>query len=799
MGVLALSQTGLADVPAAGRKAAVLGELTQAGFDVPAGWVLGTELLAAAFGPGGDRSRLRESVAEILTEAGDAPLAVRSSGVAEDLEGMSYAGQYESVLNCRGLDDVLDAVRTCWESGSSERLTAYQGDAQGGGVAVLVQEMVDADVAGVAFSVNVLTADPDEVVISAVRGLGERLMSGEATAEEWAVRDGAARRTSGEEKVADEALVLQVAELARAVADRFGAPQDVEWAVTDGRLRLLQARPVTGLPDELVPHVPIPVEVPPGSSMRDPNFDRPWTPFVRSTFLPVFTRAAPHVFAFTTGATPRPAVIGGWPYVTLRPDTMSELVARLEEIAGRFAADEPLELVNQWEDGWKTECATAVAELRAVDPAALDNPSLTAHFHRLLDAFATLHDRYFRLSGASAGLLGRLGATCAELLGWDAAKTLRLRGGLVGDHVPATSGVGDMARYAAGRPGVRAALEAGERPADPGFDALFTAYLAAYGHRTAGFTLAEPTLAEQPEVLLGMVGAQLDAPYDLDAERTRLDERRAAAVAEARTALAGRPEADRERFERCLRGSDISAPIRDEKSFYAVSLWALLRYAVLEAGSRLVAAGMLTAREDVMFLEQQEVLAALAGQAPAEGLVRRRRGEHAWALAHPGPQLLGQPPAPPRPEPDMTPPSEAAQAVMRAAEWSMGVFGAGAATARQEEDTLHGVAASAGRRTGRARIITGVADFGRLRAGEVLVCPETTAQWAILFPAVGALVTDRGSLLSHPAIIAREYGVPAVVATRTATAFLRDGDLVTVDGNTGTVRRERAGGSEEGP
>ncbi|UNO40795.1 PEP/pyruvate-binding domain-containing protein [Streptomyces sp. MST-110588] len=794
MGVPDLSQIGLADAPAAGRKAAVLGELARAGFDVPAGWVLSTDLMAGAFGPGGDLTRLRESVAAILAEAGDVPLAVRSSGVAEDLEGMSYAGQYESVLNCRGAQEVLDAVRTCWESGSSERLAAYQGDAPAGGVAVLVQEMVDADVAGVAFSVNALTADPDEVVVSAVRGLGDRLMSGEATAEEWAVRDGAARRTSGEEQVADEALVLRVAELARAVADRFGAPQDVEWAVSGGRLRLLQARPVTGLPDELVPHVPVPVDVPPGTSMRDPNFDRPWTPFVRSVFLPVFTRAAPHVFAFTTGATPRPTVIGGWPYVNVLPDTMPELVARLEKIAERFAAGDPLELVRRWEGGWKAETAAAVAELRAVDPAALDDSALTAHLERLLDAFATLHDRYFQLSGASAGLLGRLGATCAELLGWDAAKTLLLRGGLVGDHVPATAGVGDMARYAAGRPEVRAALEAGERPADPGFTALLTAYLADYGHRTAGFTLTEPTLAEQPEVVLGMVRAQLDAPYDLDAERARLEERRAATAAEARAALADRPEADRERFERALLGSDLSAPIRDEKSFYAVSLWALLRYAALEAGARLAAAGTLTAREDVLFLEYEEVTAALAGRTPAEGLVRHRRGEHAWALAHPGPPVLGEPPAPPRPVPDMTPPSPAAQEVMRGAEWSMGVFGAGAAAARQEEDTLHGVAASPGRRTGTVRVINGVAEFGRLRAGEVLVCPETTAQWAILFPAVGALVTDRGSLLSHPAIIAREYGVPAVVATRTATAFLRDGDLVTVDGSTGTVRRERAGG-----
>ncbi|MQY04583.1 PEP/pyruvate-binding domain-containing protein [Actinomadura macrotermitis] len=771
MDVLALSEIGLNDAPRTGRKAAVLGELLKAGHAIPEAWVVTADALEAAFGPGASPSRaaaLRDRLGEVLAALGGRAVAVRSSGVAEDLPGMSYAGQYESFLNRRGVAEVFEAVRACWASGSSERVAAYRGDAAGGGVAVLVQVMVDAEIAGAAFSVNVVTHDPGEVVVSAVRGLGERLMAGQATAEEWAVRDGEPRRTSGGREVAAPAQIRRVAELARSVASHFGTPQDIEWAFHGGRLWLLQARPVTGLPDAPVPHVPIPVQEPPGTSMRAPGFDRPWTPFVRSVFLPVFTEAAPHVFAFTTGMRPRPVVIGGWPYVNYRPDTAGQLAARLEEIAVRVADGEPRRLVERWHGEWKAGTAARIADLRAADLPRLSDKALAAHLDALREAFAVLHDRYFRLSGASAHLLGRLGSTCAELLGWEPARVLELRGGLTGDHVPATAGLGDLARLAG----------------TPEFEAAFARYVAGYGHRTTGFTLTEPTLAEQPEVLRGMIRAQLDAPYDLAAERARLAARRDAAVAAARAALAGRP--GRDRFESALADAELSAPVRDEKSFYAVSLWALLRYAALEAGTRLAARGALATRDDVLFLEYEEVLAALDGSPPSFDTVARRRGRHAWALAHPGPPLYGDPPAP---YPDMPPLSPAAQAVMRISEWTMGIFGAGARAARRDGDALHGVAASAGRYTGTARVITGVAQFGGLRAGEVLVCPETTAQWAVLFPLAGALVTDRGSLLSHPAVIAREYGVPAVVATGTATSFFRDGDLLVVDGDTGTVRR----------
>jgi rifampicin phosphotransferase len=164
--------------------------------------------------------------------------------------------------------------------------------------------------------------------------------------------------------------------------------------------------------------------------------------------------------------------------------------------------------------------------------------------------------------------------------------------------------------------------------------------------------------------------------------------------------------------------------------------------------------------------------------------VARRKGEHAWALAHPGPASYGRDPGPPPPLTGL--PDEARlanQAFLWYAERILGPDAHGGPQGRP----LTGIAASSGRYTGTVRVIRSEAEFDRLRAGDVLVCPMTSPAWSVLFSNVGAVVTDSGGALSHPAIIAREFGVPAVVATRVGTTQLRDGRVVAVDGTAGTV------------
>jgi rifampicin phosphotransferase len=167
-------------------------------------------------------------------------------------------------------------------------------------------------------------------------------------------------------------------------------------------------------------------------------------------------------------------------------------------------------------------------------------------------------------------------------------------------------------------------------------------------------------------------------------------------------------------------------------------------------------------------------------------LVIRRKRERAWVLAHPGPASYGKDPGPPPPFASLPPEARLANEGFL---WAVDrIIGPEARAQRGANGAVTGIPASPGSYTGPVRVIRSEAEFDRLRAGDVLVCPVTSPVWSVLFPSIGALVTDNGGVLSHPAIIAREYGVPAVVATESGTSVLRDGQVVTVDGTAGVVR-----------
>lgn len=228
------------------------------------------------------------------------------------------------------------------------------------------------------------------------------------------------------------------------------------------------------------------------------------------------------------------------------------------------------------------------------------------------------------------------------------------------------------------------------------------------------------------------------------------------------------------------------APVREDNEFYTVSApLALVRFALLESGTRMKERGRIAHRDDVFFLNLAELRAGF----PAGTNLRRRvdecKAERARALANPGPASYGVNPGPP---PPLTAFPPEVRFSMEALAWVLErIFGTATLQQPREQEALRGVAAAPGRYTGPARVIMGEDEFDKLEPGDVLVCPITSPVWSVLFPSVGALVTDAGGVLSHPAIIAREYRVPAVVATATATASLRDGQIVTVDGERGIV------------
>jgi pyruvate,water dikinase len=835
--VLPLDEVGSADAARVGRKAATLGALKRAGFPVPEGMVVTTEALVRTLaaagldaGAGPDQveaaplpGEVAAAVDAVAGRLGGGPLAVRSSGVDEDLPGASYAGQYESVLGVAA-GDLVAAVRRCWASAFTRHVAAYRrsrGEGQGARMAVLVQPMVAAEAAGVAFSADPVTGDRDTAVVSAVRGLGDRLVAGRVSPDEWVVRGVAATCRAAPEGVIDAKVAADVAALTRRVEAQLGAPQDIEWALAGGELVLLQARPITALPDQVPEPLPVPVEVPSGFWEREASHaPTPWTPMSLSVALgQARNRAMRRVFDEfgLLAETLEFAQIGGWEYTRLVPlggkdrpapparlmPLLIRLVPRLRRrIADAVAAvrsDKAGRFVEQWYQQWQPDLATRIAGLRDTDLGAVGDEELDAHTTR---ALALLHqgmDIHFLLHGALTLILAELAFACRGLLGWSDEEAFELLGGLSTTSTEPAHRLAELAGLAARRPAVRGLLDQIQEGAlgrlaatNPELAEAFAAYQREFACRALRYEIADPSIAETPELTLRLLADQLARGYDPVAATAALADRRMTAAARARAVLAGRPPGDREHFERVLARAERAYPVREDNEFYTTSVpIALLRYPLLEVGWRLAARGQLDRRDDVFFLTLDEARAALRDGQDRRALVTRRRGERAFVEQHQGPATYGKDPGPP-PLLDALPAE--ARFTMSALLWYLDrIFEAAASRRVQQAGTqvLGGIAASPGRYTGPVRLVMDEFDFGKLRPGDVLVCPITSPVWSVLFPSVGALVTDTGGLLSHPAIIAREYRVPAVVATGNATGLLRDDQVVTVDGTTGRVEVQR--------
>jgi phosphoenolpyruvate synthase/pyruvate phosphate dikinase len=247
-GISVLAKTDQADRTVVGGKAAVLARLSAAGFAVPPGFVV----TADAINQPGWEERIRAAARQI----GGQRFAVRSSGAAEDLPDASYAGLYETFLNVSA-DGLASAVGDCFAAAATDRVAAYR-QRHGGhpaAMAVLVQVMVDPASAGVAFTAHPVTGDRQQAMVTAVSGLGEPLVSGQAVGEEWTVTGNhpVRNRRDGDGDVLTSSQAAQIADLARRVAGHYdGLPQDIEWAIDHtGRLWLLQARPMTALPESV--------------------------------------------------------------------------------------------------------------------------------------------------------------------------------------------------------------------------------------------------------------------------------------------------------------------------------------------------------------------------------------------------------------------------------------------------------------------------------------------------------------------------------------------------------------------
>lgn len=796
-----------------GTKAANLARLAAGGFAVPEGFVVTTAACLRARTAAGVPEDVWANVLSHVEKLTPGPVAVRSSATAEDLAGASYAGQYDTVLGVEGRDELADAIEVCLSSAASDRVRAYRGSDSPVPMAVLVQKMVPADAAGVAFTANPITGDP-EVLVSAVKGLGDRLVAGEADPDEWVVRDDDASCLRCPEGALDGDRVREIARLAKAVEGLFGSPQDVEWALADGRVYLLQARPITALP--VAPQIDVPQK---GFWQKDTShFPVPLTPFGASVYVPMLSDAMRplvdefgliidrveqrsfggevYACAIPVGGKDRrpPPKWAMWLGARVAPPL------RRRARAAQAAIDSglPERILDRWENEWRPAFADEFRELRGVDLEALSDSDLLEHLDRAKDMLRRGTHTHFRMVAPYDLALYELSEVCRELLGWDLSRALSLVTGASGASSEPGRELAALAGRVAADPVASEALTApGDdrrgrlRRAAPWAADSLDDYLERYGHRTINYDPGEPTLFERPATVVGLLvelvrhGAEgyVGAAAHSDP------------LAQARTELAGRSDQDRDRFERVLAHGRRAYGCREENVFWLDGQpCALLRYTAVEIGSRLADRGVLAHATDAVFLEETELRAALSGISAGDlhGVVARRKAERAWVAAHPGPSCYGKNPGPP-PDPSAMSALPTALRTVNAAVIQALQLMIAPDTAQDGSGTLRGVPSSPGRYTGTVRVVHDENEFAKLRPGDVLVAPVTSPPWSVLFLHAGAVVTDGGGVLSHTAVIAREYGIPAVLATGGATRRLTDGDLVTVDGSTGIVSMAGAG------
>ena len=552
-------------------------------------------------------------------------------------------------------------------------------------MAILIQPMIAADAAGVAFTSDPVTGR-HRTVIEAVKGLGERLVSGAATPERWAVEeDGSLEAPSGATALTPNRPGRSAISPAGS-RSTSGAPRTSSGrspAAPSGCSRPGRSRPCRAWPEL----IPIPIEVPPGYWERDTFHEPvPISPFGRVLLTEQILKVFPAAFAEFGILLDRAEVafIGGWMYrrdVPLgapppgrgRPSPpprwlLRILMRRIRPSAGArgppsepIASDLPATVIRRWTEEWRPEHQEEIERALALDLGSLSDQELAAQLDHRIEVFG--HPAHVMVAIAYWILVYELAEACRELLGWDTAKTLTLLEGLSTTSTEPARQLADLARLARSKPAVRELLAnvdetTPERLADvdPEFARAFSDYVEANGHRALRYDVIEPTLAETPHVLLRLVADQLELEFSPDRVAQEALRRRSEAADEARRLLASHPQADRERFERALARAREAYPALEDRVWVTFSVQAaLLRYLALEIGRRLVERGQLAAVEDVFFLEAQDARSALFDGVDRRETARLAKGRRAWAMAHPGPYSYGDPP-PGEPPFDLLPP-----------------------------------------------------------------------------------------------------------------------------------------------
>ena len=763
-----------------------------------------------------------------LTLPGAGPaVAVRSSATAEDLPDLSFAGQQETFLNIQGAVAVQDAVKRCWASLWTPRAIGYRAqhniDHSAVALAVVVQMLVFADAAGIMFTANPVNGRRDQVVINAAWGLGEAIVGGRVTPDTLSV-DKASGRVI-ERDTADKTVMTvrvdegteerpvpenlrrapalsdeQAAELARLgalIENLYKMPMDIEWTLAENKFAIVQARPITALPE---PEAPTPTEWlmpdPKGQYMRASVAEllpEPLTPLLATLGRAAINAGTKRLGGELAGSKDRwpdetVVTINDYAYYSTRftprqilgllttmPFAMPRMMRQAEarwrgEVHPRY-----VETIQRWQarpltERSATDLLTGVRQIAdaSFDVYALYQSALfpSANLSEVL--FTRVYDRLIKRKDDPPALTYLLGLDSTPILAekslYDIAAWCRTR--------PALSA------HIANAPARQLAVQLEDDRVPPDVEAedwrewqnRFRMHLAQYGHIIYDLDFAKPLPSDDPTPLLDtckmFLSGKCTSPYER--QRTAAERRE-----QATQAMLERLKGLRLKlFRRLVTWAQKDVPLREDGLADLGLGYPHLRRMLLELGRRLVHAGAIEQAGDVFWLYQVEVQ-------QAAGALDRGESIHSIADAVKQRKTVWRAEQRVAPPPVLPPKSK----------W-MGIDAGMFLAARegdQTADTIRGAGTSPGRVIGTARVLHGPEDFDQMQPGDILVARITTPAWTPLFARAAAIVTDIGGQLSHGSIVAREYGIPAVMGTGVATKRIQSGQTITVDGSAGQV------------
>ena len=810
-------------VAVVGGKAAALCRMAKQGFNVPA------FLMISPYAFSGEKLRPEaiEDIRRHVASLGQGPFAVRSSAVEEDGAAHSHAGQFLSLLNVEQ-DGVMAAAEKVWQSGAAESVETYRsarGLSSGGRPAVIVQNQVKARAAGVLFTADPVKRDRGRIVISAIAGLGDRLVGGEEDGDDYVIAktDGRIIERPQNGGVLNETDLRLLHGLALKAEDAFGRPQDMEWAFAGDELFALQSRPITTAIDRTRPALNEDTSViifdnsniiesypgivaPLTFSFAQYAYARVYRMFVRMigvnekiitenavvfenmlgrldgrvyynlinwyrvlAMLPGFALNRAHMETMMGVSEPLPEEIVRT--IVTKPQSF---MARLGEY-GRMARGASLLIIHAF--GLKRMIARFYQRLNdALDRPAteLDKMPLSELAREYRRIETSLLDRWdaplindflcMMAFGASRKLLGK----------WAGEEGLRLHSDILigqGDIISAEPArlIREMGQYVRTKPSLVAGLAQGDDAIltqDAELAGLFGRYIEKFGDRcTEELKLESLSLHDDKAALLKAIAASArnEAPVT---QRTDDPFTKLSAL------FAGKP-LKALMARRLMTWTKNRVRDRENLRFERTRIFGRARRLFLNCGAQLAAVGLLDAPRDVIYLTVQEVLGSIEGfgvSTDLKGLVavRKREMEEAATRGDPPERVTLKGPAVAFTQ-GTAPPAEIASA----------------------DRQRRGTGCSAGLVTAIASVVE---DPRKqiVRPGEILVARHTDPGWIAAFSNASAIVVERGSLLSHSAIVARELGIPCVVGLKGAMRWIRTGDSITVDGASGLVSKDHA-------